>query len=325
MDMPNASIVSQGDPTLDARSFRQCLGMFATGVTVITTRSGDQTVGVTVNSFSSLSLDPPLILWSISRSARSFPVFRDATHFAVNVLAASQIDVSQLFATPDADRFARSQWRPGADGVPLLEGVVAHLECSTEAQYDGGDHMIVVGRVQRFSQFAGAGLLFAQGRYGIAEDHPEVTRKRQAIVGEQGNVTQDSPTLRLLFQALHYMYDAFEQHRLAEGLTIAQVRVLRTLYENPGLGLEQLSELAYLGPRDAEDAVAELIESGSVVRVESGFELTPTGRARREVMRERIRQFEKAFLADMSESDLADGRRFLERIIAKRGDAAGSS
>src|SRR5262245_40101805 len=164
--------MSQVDPASDARSFRRCLGAFATGVTVITAQSGDQRAGVTATSFSSVSLDPPLILWSVSRSARSFPVFRDATHFAVNILAASQVEVSQCFASPEPDRFAGMRWRPGVGGAPLLEGVVAHLECSTEAQYDGGDHLIIVGRVRNFLQFEGAGLLFAEGRYGIAEDHP---------------------------------------------------------------------------------------------------------------------------------------------------------
>src|SRR5262245_25032196 len=104
--------------------------MFATGVTVITAQSGDRLVGLTANSFSSVSLDPPLVLWSIKRTARSFAVFRDATHFAVNILAADQIALSQCFSSAESDRFAGTQWRAGADGAPLLEGVVAHFECS---------------------------------------------------------------------------------------------------------------------------------------------------------------------------------------------------
>ena len=315
-------VVTQGDPALDARSFRRCLGTFATGVTVITAQSGDQRAGVTANSFSALSLNPPLILWCINRSARSFPVFRDATHFAVNVLAASQIEVSQCFASAEADRFARTQWRPGADGAPLLDGVVAHFECSTEAQYDGGDHTIVIGRVRRFSYFDGPVLVFAQGRYGVAEDHPNLRRERTPTANEPGDVMQDSPTLRLLFHALHFMHAEFEQSRLGEGLTIPQIRVLNGLYDKPGLSVQQLSERMYLGPRDAEDAVGELIECGDVVRVEGGLlDLTPAGRVRRETIRRKIREFEKLFLADIPESEIAIGRRFLERLIAKRSVA----
>ena len=312
-------LLAQGDPALDARSFRRCLGMFATGVTVITAQADGRKAGVTANSFSSLSLDPPLILWSIHRSARTFPVFRDATHFAVNVLAASQIDVSQRFSGPEPDRFARTQWRPGEGGAPLLEGVVAHLECSTETRYDGGDHLILVGRVRRYSHYEGAGLLFAQGRYGIAEDHPDLKRERRTSANQPGDIMHDSPTLRLLFYALHYMHAEFEESHLAGGLTIAQIRVLNGLYDNPGLTLEQLAERMYLGQRDAEDAVGELVEAGHVLRDEGGLlELTAPGRARREAIRRRIREFEQAFLADIPQSELAAGRRFLERLIAKR-------
>jgi 4-hydroxyphenylacetate 3-hydroxylase, reductase component len=324
---PIAPIVSEGDPALDGRSFRRCLGMFATGVTVITAQSGDQRAGVTANSFSSLSLDPPLILWCIKRSARSFPIFSEATHFAVNILAASQIELSQCFSSAEPDRFAHAQWRPGTRGAPLLEGVVAHFECSTEAQYDGGDHMIIVGRVRRFSHFEGAGLLFAQGRYGIAEDHPHARRDRHAAsAGTAADLTHDSPILRLLFHALHCMHVGFEQSRLSEGITIPQIRVLAGLYDQPALSLEQLAEHMNLGPRDAEDAVGELIECGNVSRLEGGiFELTPSGRSRREAIRQRVREFESAFFADIPASEVAAGRRFLERVVAKRVQHPGSA
>jgi flavin reductase (DIM6/NTAB) family NADH-FMN oxidoreductase RutF/DNA-binding MarR family transcriptional regulator len=316
--VPTDPIVSRGDADLDARYFRRCLSMFATGVAVITAQSGDRRAGVTANSFSSLSLDPPLILWSINRSTRNFPIFRDAAHFAVNILAANQIEISQCFSSSEPDRFAHAKWRPGADGAPLLEGVVAHFECSTEAQYDGGDHMIIIGRVRRFSQFEGAGLLFAQGRYGIAEDHPDVRRRRQAASNQPGDIMRDSPTMRLLFYALHYMHAEFEQSHLAEALTIPQIRVLNGLYDEPRLTVEQLSERMYLGQRDAEDAIGELVESGNVLRVAGGLlELTPTGRARREAISRRIGEFEQAFLVDIPESEIAAGRRFLERVIAK--------
>jgi DNA-binding MarR family transcriptional regulator len=235
----------------------------------------------------------------------------------VNILAANQIEISQCFSSSEPDRFAHTKWRPGADGAPLLEGVVAHFECSTEAQYDGGDHMIIVGRVRRFSQFEGGGLLFAQGRYGIAEDHPDVRRERQATSSQPGDIMRDSATMRLLLRA-HYMHGKFEQSHLAEALTIPQIRVLNGLYDEPRLTVEQLSDRMYLGQRDAEDAVGELVESGNVLRIAGGLlELTPTGRARREAISRRIREFEQAFLADIPESEIAAGRRFLERVIAK--------
>ena len=311
--------VSRAEPASDPRSFRRCLGMFATGVTVVTAQAGEERVGLTANSFTSLSLDPPLILWSINRASRNYPQFREARHFAVNILGAGQIEVSQCFAGVEPDKFARAKWRPGSDGAPLLEGAVVHLECSTESQYDGGDHMIIVGRVRRYSHFEGSGLLFAEGRYGIAEDHPDVTRVRRAPTTESGQVMHDSPTLRLLFQALHYMYDEFERRHVADRLTIPQIRVLRSLYDEPKLSLQQVAECAYLGPRDAEDAVLELVETGKVARADGGsFELTPSGRARREALRQEVRDFEKALFADIPEAELKGARSFLERLIAKQ-------
>jgi DNA-binding MarR family transcriptional regulator len=201
----------------------------------------------------------------------------------------------------------------------LLEGVVAHFECSTEAQYDGGDHLIILGRVRRFSHFEGGCLLFAQGRYGVVEDHPEMKRAQQATPRQPGDILGDSATLRLLFNALHYTYAEFERSRLADGLTIAQIRALNGLYETPGIGAAELANRMYLGQRDTEDALGDLVDSGDVLQTGDSFELTPSGRERREAIRRRIREFEKAFLADIPESEIAIGRRFLERLIAKHG------
>src|SRR5690606_12602511 len=104
------------------------------------------------NSFSALSLDPPLILWSIRRESGSLPVFREASHFAVNVLAAHQVELSNLFSKSDSDKFGLSEWTPGQGGAPLLGGTIAQLECSLEEILEGGDHLIIVGRVQRYAR-----------------------------------------------------------------------------------------------------------------------------------------------------------------------------
>jgi flavin reductase (DIM6/NTAB) family NADH-FMN oxidoreductase RutF len=115
----------EGDPGLDPRAFRRALGNFATGVTIVTTVQDGRAVGVTANSFTSVSLDPPLILWSIDRKATSFAAFMAAAHFAVNVLAEDQLAISRGFARSGSDRFAGVDWTPGAGGVPLLNGVAA--------------------------------------------------------------------------------------------------------------------------------------------------------------------------------------------------------
>lgn len=154
------------DPA-DPRALRAALGRFATGVTIVTTATpGGRLEGLTVNSFASLSLDPPLVLWSIRREAPSLPGFLAAGGFAVNVLAAHQAAISLRFATPRADKFAGVPYRAGRRGCPLLDGVIACFECDTEDRLEGGDHLILVGRVARAMHRDAPPLVYHAGRYG---------------------------------------------------------------------------------------------------------------------------------------------------------------
>src|SRR5690606_27635684 len=132
--------------------------------------------------FAALSLEPPLVLWSIRRASGSLPVFTQAEHFAVNVLAGDQVDVANRFAASGVDKFAATQWAPGSTGSPVLAGTVATLECAREQVLDGGDHLIVIGRVLHFTRRAGEPLLFAQGRYALSQDHPAALRESPKAV-----------------------------------------------------------------------------------------------------------------------------------------------
>ena len=159
----------------DRRDYRRALGQFATGVTVVTARTADgRRVGVTVNSFSSVSLDPPLILWSLSRQTSSFADFANATYFAVNVLEAHQHHLSRQFSTPLPDKFAGVEFSEHSSGVPVLSGVIAQFVCRKTRQYDGGDHVIFVGEVEQYKYNDGEPLVFHSGRYRIATRHPDI-------------------------------------------------------------------------------------------------------------------------------------------------------
>ncbi len=152
--------------TPDAASFRTVLGHFATGITVITAMDGGEPVGIAANSFTSVSLDPPLVLFCAAKTSGTWPRIQQAGHFTVNVLDEHQEHVSQLFAAKDVDRFGQVQWRIGSRG-PILHGVHAYLDCTIEAEHDAGDHVIVIGRVHELGLTADAGpLLFYRGRYG---------------------------------------------------------------------------------------------------------------------------------------------------------------
>ena len=158
---------------IDPLALRAALGQYATGVTVVTTHDRDgRPVGLTVNSFASVSLDPPLVLWSLALSSSRLPAFKACRHFAVNVLAADQLELSNHFAMTGIDKFADLAWSPGLGGVPLLEGCCARFECHSEAQHEGGDHLIFVGRVERFMRDERAPLLFHGGAYCLRAELP---------------------------------------------------------------------------------------------------------------------------------------------------------
>lgn len=155
----------------DSRTLRDALGSFVTGVTVITTRDADGAPhGLTVNSFSSVSLDPPLVLWSQASAAPSHAAFRAASHFAVNILAEDQLEVSTRFARR-GDKFGASGWREGLAGLPLLEGCVAWLECRLLETHAGGDHRVFIGHVERLERTERRPLVFGGGRYLSVRPH----------------------------------------------------------------------------------------------------------------------------------------------------------
>lgn len=151
---------------LDSKDFRSALGSFATGVTIVTTVAPDGTdVGMTANSFNSVSMDPPLVLWSIGKNALSQPAFATAGHFAVHILAADQQSLSDRFARRGEDKFAGLDLERGPGDVPLLGGCAARFKCRTAYRYEGGDHDIIVGEVLEFDHFEKHPLVFHRGRY----------------------------------------------------------------------------------------------------------------------------------------------------------------
>jgi flavin reductase (DIM6/NTAB) family NADH-FMN oxidoreductase RutF len=311
-----AQLAQEGDPKDDHRGFRRALGQFATGVAVMTARSGDKLAGVTANSFTSVSLDPPLVLWSLELRAQSLPVFREASHFAVNVLAADQVPHSTRFARPSPDKFAAADWTPGRSGVPLLSGVAAHFECVREREHEGGDHVIFVGRVEHYARFDREILLFAHGRYGVAVDHPVVDVARRTLIETGDPHPLDDFLLPLLFRAYEHLSSDFEHHREAEGLTINQSRILACLAAHSGSSIEALSRLSFVGRATTEDAVATLLAEGlAAMRPPAVLDITAQGRSRLAGIVQRARQFEVDRLAGIPAADVAALRRALLALV----------
>ncbi|QYY29384.1 MULTISPECIES: flavin reductase family protein [Cupriavidus] len=168
----------------DARGFRNALGRFATGVAIVTTRTADgEPWGVTVNSFSSVSLEPRLVLWSLAKKSYSLEAFRKSGSFVIHVLASDQEDVSNRFARGTDGKFAGISCTDGIGGAPVLPGCAAVFQCRNAQQYDGGDHIIFIGEVHHFDTSDRESLLFYQGSYTRAAN--SLTDLAERIRSEQ--------------------------------------------------------------------------------------------------------------------------------------------
>jgi flavin reductase (DIM6/NTAB) family NADH-FMN oxidoreductase RutF len=162
-----ANELASGSSALDPRDFRSALGTFATGVTIITAMADDgKPYGLTCNSFASVSLNPPLVLWSLGMYSQGLPIFQNASHFTVNVLGASQQALASKVAKSGVDRFDSVDWKPGLGGAPLLTGAVATFQCRAANRYYGGDHVIFLGAVEAYAYNREEPLLFVGGGFG---------------------------------------------------------------------------------------------------------------------------------------------------------------
>ena len=167
IDLPGAEPLPT---TIDGARFRQVLGHFVTGVTVVTGIAGGDPVGLAVNSFTSASLEPALVAFCVARRSRTWPELRAAGSFCVNILADDQEALSRAFAGHPPDRFKGVGWRPGPSGAPILAGGLAWIDCTVDAEHDAGDHLIVVGRVNELAVGGeGRPLVFYRGGYGRFE------------------------------------------------------------------------------------------------------------------------------------------------------------
>lgn len=252
-------------PANHSRSFRNALGAFATGVTIVTTRHSDGTdVGLTANSFNSVSLEPPMVLWSLSRMSRSLPVFMTAEHFAVHVLASDQEILSARFAKSGPDKFAELSIDRGIGDIPLLRGCSARFQCRTAFRYEGGDHMIFIGQVEKFDHLERQPLVFHSGRYALAV-RTGVAAHSTSIAPEPDSSFSQDFLIYLLGRAHHQLFlqlrRELQRHHLSEEgwsvLSLLGVSNNRTLHE-----LQR--RLAYTGKEVSYELVAGLAAAGLV-------------------------------------------------------------
>ena len=187
-------------PPFDSRAFRQALGTFVTGVTIVTTLDpAGNPAGLTANSFNSVSLDPPMVLWSLALDSTNLDAFRQASYWAVHVLAAGQEQLSAQFASRDTNRFAGVPTTQGPAGIPLLDSYAARFVCRAAFEYEGGDHAIFLGRVEAFERTTRTPLVYHQGRYaGVFPAAPaDAPAASIAVLEDRGLVERTNGRLRL--------------------------------------------------------------------------------------------------------------------------------
>jgi 3-hydroxy-9,10-secoandrosta-1,3,5(10)-triene-9,17-dione monooxygenase reductase component len=245
-----------------ARRFRSALGAFATGVTIVTTRDVEgHDIGLTANSFNSVSLDPPMVLWSLAKSARSLPAFLAAPHFAVHVLAADQEDLSLRFATRGSEKFVGLDLERGPSHVPLLRGCSARFQCRTAFRHEGGDHVIFVGAVEAFDHSERAPLVFHGGRYALAVQK-EASAQQPDGVEPDSSFSQDF-LIYLLGRARFQLFLSLRRDLEQHGLTEAQWFVLSILGVSENRTVAELDRLLwYTGVRVTYELLASLTATG---------------------------------------------------------------
>ena len=184
---------------IDQSAFRDALGTFVTGVTIVTAYDAEgEPTGLTANSFNSVSLDPPMVLWSLSLGSRNLPVFRTARAWAVHILAADQQELSNRFASRGADKFGGLNCGDGPEGAPRLEGCAARFGCTARFEYEGGDHAIFLGEVVDFDRTPAEPLIYHGGRYGrVMPEGDNASDAQKAQLVADGLVLHDGESWRL--------------------------------------------------------------------------------------------------------------------------------
>ena len=302
---------------LDPKAFRRALGNFATGVTIITatTPAGEQT-GVTANSFNSVSLDPALILWSIDKRSGSCAIFEQASHFAVNVLAADQIDLSNHFARPSEDKFAGINYNKGLGGAALFPECAASFQCESYQTLDGGDHWILIGKVVAFEDTGRAPLVYHQGSYAAVIPHSRLANQdRQASVASERLQLRLQDYYYYLMQQANRNYESeYFPLQQSSGLRTSEARVLMVLQEITQLSRKQLLAEVNLAEMDLDAAVAILQSKGWLEVDQDTYKITAQGQQlASELWTLAMQQQEKIF-GQFSAAELSTFKKVLSKI-----------
>jgi flavin reductase (DIM6/NTAB) family NADH-FMN oxidoreductase RutF/DNA-binding MarR family transcriptional regulator len=315
--------MTDANNALDPRQFRRALGNFASGVTIVTAAGPDgRKVGVTANSFNSVSLEPPLILWSLDKRSSAWDVFRTASHFTVNILASDQIALSNHFARPQDDKFAGIEHGTGLGGAPIFDGCSGNFQCANYQQIDAGDHWIMIGKVEHFEDFSRTPLVYHQGGYAMVLPHP---RGRKPEPSEAANESTEMLNTKLgdnlfylMVQAASATHGHFIQKHLTLGLRNIESRLLMVLDSAPNASLAELQQAVSMPVREVEDAMDTLHAKGYLDINGDTHQVTPNGHAKLESLWDMVRKAQDEIFSGLSEGELEVFKKSLRLAIASR-------
>lgn len=296
--------------------FRQALGQFPTGVTVVTAMAGDHPVGMTANSFSSVSLDPPLVLWSVAKSSPSHDAFVAAEAFAIHFLGANHGELAMRFGRRGSDKFADIVHAPGVTGAPLIEGLAPIFECKTWARYPGGDHTILVGEVVRFVERNHDPLVFHSGELRRIDNALRRTPKLAS-----GSFARNYLSYLLARASFNVSRD-FHARLKEWDLTVPEWRVLACLMDVEGLSVGELAAMALMKQPGLTKVLDRMERDGLLKRQSAAddrrrvtLHLTAKGRARVKPVQAAALAHEAELLKQFSDSERATIKHALDLLI----------
>ena len=303
------------DVGFDSKAFRRALGNFATGVTIMTAQNAKgEKVGVTANSFNSVSLEPALILWSIDKRSSSFDVFAEATHFAVNVLSADHIELSNKFARSKDDKYANVEFDLGVGNAPVLKGCSAAFECERYDILEGGDHWIILGRVVNFQDNGCSPLLYHQGAYSTVLPHPSLNTKATTPEDIFPGRLYDN-LYYLLTQAVRAYSNDYQPKQLASGFRTSEARMLLVLESKTATCKTDLQREVAMPIREIEQASEILVRKGLMLDTGHSYELTELGIERAQMLYQIGEAHQQEVFGKYSEDDKQLFKKMLKDLI----------
>lgn len=304
---------------IDPKAFRRALGNFATGVTVVTAqdKAGNK-VGVTANSFNSVSLDPALVLWSIDNRSSSKEVFLNASHFAVNILATDQINISNHFARPSDDKFASIEHTEGTGGTLLLADTAAHFECELYQVVEGGDHLILLGKVVNFSDSGRAPLLYHQGVYAAVLPHSGLDIKESDLPKQPKSTAprhlHDNMNY-LLTQAVRVYQREYYPKQLVSGLSVSEARLIMVLYSGQASVREAMLKEVGMPMREIDIAIEALKQKQMLECQGDNLQLTDIGTKKAEQLVDIASKHQDEVFESYTADELAKFKHILKGLI----------